>query len=318
MIENYHIAVVIPCFKVANHISGLINEIPHYVDTIIVVDDKCPQGSGEISQKLSDPRINVIFNNSNLGVGGATKAGYAFALTKNIDIVVKLDGDGQMDPSRIRDLVSPICRGESDYAKGNRFGDVRELRRMPPVRLVGNFILSFFAKASSGYWKIFDPNNGYTAISTQALKLLDFEKISNRYFFESDMLYSLNICRAKVIDVYIPAIYRNEQSNLKIRSIFLEFLGKHTRNLFKRIFFTYFVYGFNIVSLNILIGLPSLLFSIFFGLKTWWKSSVTGIPSPMGALFLTTIFFSLGLQLTLSFLNYDLENEPKNPLFSGK
>src|SRR5690606_11392859 len=97
---------------------------------------------------------------TNLGVGGAVMTGYLTALADGMDIIVKVDGDNQMDPALIPDFIAPILAGEADYTKGNRFFDLEEIRAMPKLRLFGNALLSFMTKLSAGYWDIFDPTNG--------------------------------------------------------------------------------------------------------------------------------------------------------------
>lgn len=224
MRKDMKVAVVIPCYKVKKHILDVINNIGNEVAIIYVVDDKCPELSGEyVQQNCIDPRVKVIFNNENKGVGGAVISGYLASLEDNVDIVVKLDGDGQMDPSLIGDFINPISKEFADYTKGNRFYDVESLKPMPKIRLFGNTVLSFMTKFSSGYYNIFDPTNGYTAISSFALKKINLDKLSKRYFFESDILFRLNLINAKVVDVPMDAIYEDEESNLHIKKIVFPF-----------------------------------------------------------------------------------------------
>src|SRR5690606_32052229 len=130
-------------------------------------------------------------------------------------------------------LVAPILAGDADYTKGNRFFDLAQIGRMPPIRIIGNAILSFMSKLSCGYWDMFDPTNGYTAIHARMARILPFEKISRRYFFETDILFRLNTFRAVVVDVPMDARYGEEVSGLRISRILGEFLFKHLRNLSK-------------------------------------------------------------------------------------
>ena len=177
------IAVVIPCYKTRKHILGVISKIGAEVFRIYVVDDCCPDNSGEfVLENCKDDRVYVIRNSKNLGVGGAVMVGYKAAIKDDADIIVKVDGDGQMDPSLIPDFVAPIQSGEADYTKGNRFFDLEVIRAMPKVRLFGNAVLSFMTKLSSGYWDLFDPTNGYIAIHVDVARHLPFEKISRRIF----------------------------------------------------------------------------------------------------------------------------------------
>src|SRR5688572_26336234 len=216
------IAVVIPCYRVRRHILQVIAGLPAQVegapiDLVLVVDDACPEGSGEhVHQHCADPRVVVLRHERNGGVGAAVVTGYREALARGATIVVKLDGDGQMDPALLPDLLAPLLRGEADYTKGNRFFDVEVVGRMPMARLLGNAVLSFMSKASSGYWTLFDPTNGYTALHAAALRRLPLEKLSPRYFFETDLLFRLNTVGAVVEDVPMPALYGEESSNLRV------------------------------------------------------------------------------------------------------
>ena len=184
------IAVVIPTYRARNHILDVINEIGPEVARIYVVDDCCPDGSGDfVTTNCKDNRVSVITHAENQGVGGAVMTGYNAAIEDGMDVLVKIDSDGQMDPTLIMDFVIPIVNGETDYTKGNRFFDLEKVRAMPTARLFGNAVLSLMCKLSSGYWNLFDPTNGYTAIHADVARHLPFNKISRRYFFETDMLF---------------------------------------------------------------------------------------------------------------------------------
>jgi glycosyltransferase involved in cell wall biosynthesis len=221
------IAVVIPAFNVADQIIDVINAIDGTVSRIIVVDDKCPQNSGrKVNKQIKDKRVTVIFNEKNLGVGGSMLRGYSEALKTNPEFIVKIDGDGQMDPALISMFIRALQKNNCDYAKGNRFADPENLKEMPKIRIFGNLVLSFFAKFSTGYWNIFDPNNGFTVIRSEVLKQIPFKKISNRYFFESDILFRLNLLGAEVVDVPMKPIYALEKSNLRISKTIFEFSFK--------------------------------------------------------------------------------------------
>lgn len=315
MPETRKIAVVIPCYKVTQHVLGVIGKIGPGIERIYAVDDCCPHNSGKfILEHNRDPRVVVLFNASNLGVGGATKHGYEQALADGMDIMIKVDGDGQMDPSLIPLFIKPIIDGRADYTKGNRFFSYEHVSRMPGVRLFGNAVLTFFTKASSGYWNIYDPNNGFTAIHRRALALLPLDKINNRYFFESDMLFRLNSIRAVVMDVPMVAVYEDEESGLKIRDILLLFLSGHVRNFGKRIAYNYFLRDFNLASLELVIGSLLLLFGFVYGGINWAHSVITNNVAAGGVVMLAGLSVIVGIQLLLSVFNYDVQNVPRTPL----
>jgi glycosyltransferase involved in cell wall biosynthesis len=309
------IAVVLPSFKVRNHILGVIALIGPEVDRIYVVDDCCPEHTGDfIEDQCADRRVSVIRQAENQGVGGAVIAGYRAAINDGMDIIVKVDGDGQMDPTLIPDFVAPILAGEADYTKGNRFFFLEEVRCMPTVRLFGNAVLSFMTKLSSGYWDLLDPTNGYTAIHRDAARYLPFDKISRRYFFETDMLFRLNTLRAVVVDVPMDAKYGDEVSNLKIRNIIGEFLYKHARNFVKRIFYNYYLRDMSLASIELPVGLVLLLFGVIFGVYHWIESATLGLPSSAGTVMLSALPVIIGLQFILAFLGQDISSVPRRPL----
>jgi glycosyltransferase involved in cell wall biosynthesis len=308
-----HVAVVIPAYKVRNHILGVIANLGSEVTTIIVIDDLCPEFSGQyVSEQCGDERVSVINHAENKGVGGAVMTGYKEALRRGADIIVKIDGDGQMDPRHLPKLITPILKNQADYTKGNRFFNIEKLGRMPFHRIIGNAGLSFLSKLSTGYWSVFDPNNGYTAIRANSLKNLPLEKIANRYFFESDMLFRLNIIRASVRDIPLDAIYEDEVSSLSAFKSLFEFTYKHLKNLFKRIFYNYFLREFSLASLHLVFGSALLIFGVVFGAKNWIHSMNTGIATNVGALVMISMAVLSGIQMLLSFFSYDISNEPKH------
>ena len=306
------LAVVIPCYKVKRHILDVIKSVPPIVEKIYVVDDCCPDKSGEfIREHNKDLRVQLIFNEKNKGVGGAVMAGYSAAIKENMFIAVKIDGDGQMDPSLIYEFIEPILQGEADYTKGNRFYNLEEIHQMPKIRLIGNAILSLMNKLSSGYWDIFDPTNGYTAVHVDILRKMPFGKISERYFFESDMLFRLNTLRAKVVDIPMDAHYSDEESHLKIGNVIGDFIKKNIRNTFKRIFYNYYLRDMSIASVELVIGSSMLFFGACYGSYHWIKSAQDGIATPTGTVMLAVLPIVIGVQLLLSFLAYDIENVPR-------
>lgn len=309
------VAVVIPCYKVSRFIVDVIRRIGPEVERIYAVDDCCPEGSGDfIETQVTDPRVRLLRNPVNKGVGGAVMTGYRQALEDGMDIVIKVDGDGQMDPALIPLFISPLVAGEADYAKGNRFFSASAVRSMPRVRLLGNAMLSFMTKFSSGYWSIFDPTNGYTAIHARALGAIDLRTISERYFFETDMLIRLGDLRAVVVDVPMRAVYGEEVSGLRIGAILGEFLRKHIKATIRRFTYLYLMRDFNIASLNLIIGSILMIFGILFGGFEWVRSISSGVPASTGTVMLSVLPIIAGLQMLLFFLGYDISAEPRKPV----
>lgn len=311
------VAVVIPCYKVKDHILDVIGGIGSPVDAIYAVDDSCPDGIGKfIEEHSKDPRVKVLYHSVNKGVGGAVITGYRRALEDGACIVIKLDGDSQMDPKLIPSFIEPIASGRADYVKGNRFYHPEGLQDMPAARLFGNAILSMFSKLSSGYWDLFDPTNGFTAIHSRVLRELPLEKLSERYFFESDMLFRLNTIRALVLEVPMKAKYGDETSNLRINQVIGAFLRGHIRNFSKRIAYNYFLRNFSVASIEFVLGVFLFIGGVAVGINAWVDSVVSQVPATSGTVMLAALPVILGIQFLLAFLNYDIQNVPRTPIHS--
>lgn len=310
MLSGKTIGVVIPCYKVRRHILQVVETVPSFADHIIVVDDRCPEDSGRLVEETAPEKTTVLRHDRNTGVGGAVVSGYKKALELGCDLVVKIDGDGQMDPERMEELVAPLLSGAADYAKGNRFRDLAALRSMPPVRLFGNSLLSFMVKASSGYWQMMDPTNGYTAITAQTLEKLDLDRLEKRYFFESDMLIRLNLVDAVVADVSIPARYGDEESSLSIRKTLFTFPGKLFKGMVRRIFFRYFLYDFNMASVYLITGVPMVLWGLLFGGWRWYLGAFCDVFNTTGTVMVAVLPLILGAQFLIAAVNIDIAAAP--------
>ena len=309
------IAVVIPCYKVKHHIKSVVDGIGPEVSEIIVVDDGCPDGSGHFVQtEIKDPRVTVLFRNNNGGVGAAVCTGYDYGISRGYDILVKLDGDGQMDPSQIHRFTDPIEQGKADYTKGNRFCSFRSLSQMPWHRIFGNFILTFITKLSSGYWDVADPTNGYTAVHRRALIHCDLKLIYKDYFFESDMLFHLYLARAKVLDVSMDAKYGDEISGLVVHRWVLPFFYRNLKNLVRRFIFTYLYRDISIHAIYLIISIFLFLFGTVFGTTRWWESIVEHNEATAGTVMVAALPIIVSIQLGIAFFQRDIENVPRQPI----
>lgn len=309
------VVVVIPCYKVRAHVLGVLAAIGSEVDRIFCVDDACPEGAGDfIQQHCKDPRVRVLFNSVNRGVGGAVIAGYRAALEIGATVVVKVDGDGQMDPRLIARFIAPILDDTADYTKGNRFYNLADVQRMPGFRVLGNAGLSFLTKLSSGYWHVFDPTNGYTAIHGAVLRELPLERLAERYFFESDILHRLYLARAVVVDVPMRSVYGEEVSNLRISRVLLPFLWSNLRNTARRLLYCYFLRDFTAASLEMLVGVPLVAFGMVFGAVAWLASINSGVPATAGTVMTAAFPIMTGVQLLLAAIGHDISAVPRVPM----
>jgi glycosyltransferase involved in cell wall biosynthesis len=309
------IAVVIPCYKVRQHILGVIEHTLPFCDALYVVDDNCPEETGAyVAERCRDPRVRVLRHAENGGVGAAVLTGCKAALADGCNILVKVDGDGQMPSEQIPALVKPIVAGYADYVKGNRFFFLSNARAMPRIRRLGNLALSFMTKLSTGYWHVMDPTNGFFAIEARVAQLLPHDQISKRFFFESDMLFHLGLLRARVVDFPMRAVYGDETSNLNIRQVVGPFLAKHLRNTLLRVLYKYFVRDFSVASLELLAGIGLFTFGLVFGAVKWLTNASIAVSTETGTIMLAVVPLLMGFQLLLAFINYDITTTPREPL----
>lgn len=309
------VAVIIPSFKVRKQILEVIDGVINQVDAVYVVDDCCPDGTAEyVRGNRTDPRLYVIQHPENKGVGGATITGYLAAIADGHTVLVKMDGDDQMDAAYLPALIAPILRGQADYTKGNRFFGLDYLQQMPIIRLLGNATLSFVNKVATGYWDVMDPTNGYTAIHARIISLLPLNKLNQRFFFESDMLFRLSTIRAVVRDVPMPARYGDETSNLNISTVLATWPKLYLARFFKRIWYGYFLRDLNVGSVEIVLGLLSMVGGAFFGGIEWFQAASVGRETPSGTVMLAALPIILGFQLMLSAIIFDVNNVPRDPL----
>ena len=312
-VDLSRVAVVIPCYRSARSIVQVVSGIPQGIRTIVCVNDASDDGLGSVLDDLArnDDRVSVVTHDQNRGVGGATITGYRHAMAIGVDVIVKIDSDGQMNPAFIPELVEPIISGEADYVKGNRFFDIDRVRRMPVVRLIGNAGLTFLTRISSGYWDVADPTNGYTAIHSAVASLLPLDKLHRRYFFESDILFRLNSFGAVVAEQPVESRYGNETSHLSVVWSLLTFPFLHLRNLLKRLFYNYFLRNFDVASLYLIAGVALEAFGIIFGASAWQESARSGMPATTGTVMLSVLPLILGFQLLLAFLHHDVVRTPR-------
>jgi dolichol-phosphate mannosyltransferase len=308
------VAVVIPAYRAASHITKVLAKVPPFVKHIIVVDDASPDGTATIVKAYPDPRLRLVVLSENRGVGGAVLSGYEAAIELGSEIIVKMDSDDQMDPAYLPRLILPILSQKADYTKGNRFLHARELRSMPLRRRIGNAGLSFLTKVASGYWNVFDPTNGYTAIHTSVAKMIDHGNIQPRYFFESSMLLELSLLRAVVQDVSIPARYGDEASSLSEWRAFVEFPGRLMRGLLKRVITQYFLRDFSAFSVFLLVGAVMTVCGVTWGAYHWAQSILHGHLASTGTVMVAVLPIIVGIQLLLQAVILDIQNVPDKPL----
>ena len=307
------LAVVVPCFNVEKEIAAVIRGLPSWVASIIAVDDGSTDGTATVLRQLTaeDSRLTVISRDRNGGVGAAMVTGYRAALQSGADFIVKMDGDGQMDAAELPRLLQPLVEGRADYAKGNRFRHVQDLERMPRVKLIGNIVLTFVTKLVSGYWRIFDAQNGFTAISREALETLPLDRLDHGYSFENSVLALLNLEDRPVVDIPMPAVYWNERSSMRVSRIVVSFPPRLARMFLRRLLYKYVVYDTSPVTLHAVLGTLLSGFGTVFGAYHWWRSIQTGIPATAGTVVAALLPFLMGFLLLLQAMSLDIAQSPR-------
>ncbi|WP_442575052.1 glycosyltransferase family 2 protein [Microbacterium sp. F51-2R] len=312
MYKGAVVAAVVPAYKEELMIGGVIQTMPDYVDHIVIVDDCSPDDTSGAAAKVGDPRVTLIRHEVNQGVGGAIITGHHAALELGSDVNVIMAGDGQMDPKYLPDLLDRVVEDGYGFAKANRFYSPESFSGMPGHRIFGNIMLSFMTKLSSGYWNLFDPQNGYTAIRSEALRRVPLDRVARRYSFENDLLIHLNILQISAVDVPVPAVYGDEVSSIKLRNVIPELTHRLTVGFWHRIWYRYVLWSFSPIALLLFLGLFFLLFGL--GVTLWLLFAVVGTAiATAGTVMLAALPLMLGTQMLVSALQLDIQASPSTP-----
>lgn len=222
MYSYYKVYVVAPAHNEENQILKVINTMPAFVDKIVIVDDASTDKTNEIVKSLSesDERIFLLKNETNLGCGGSLANGFKWVLSQDADIIVRMDGDGQMNPDDLEKLVRPVADGLADFVKGNRFFSGKAYEKMPKVRYYGTAFLSLLTKIASGYWHVSDFQSGYTAMNREVLETVDWDSMYKRYGQPNDLIVRLNVANFRIADVPVDPVYNiGEKSGMRIKKV---------------------------------------------------------------------------------------------------
>lgn len=312
--QNLLVSCIIPAYRARESIVDVVQGALLFANRVIVVDDGCPQRTGHVAAAAfsGNSRVHVILREKNGGVGAAMKTGIAAAIAGDADIAVKLDADGQMDPSFIDSIRIAFARDRDLVCvKGNRFFDPTLVERMPRTRLIGNAALSLLAKFASGYWNTIDPTNGYLAFNLRLLDALHWNDFADTYFFEMSVLCELGLKRLPLLEIEMPTIYTDAPSSLSIRRVILEFPPKLLRMMLRRLAMQYFLFDINLGSVYLVFGTLLMLFGLVFGAWQWAIGLVTHVGRPTGTVMLAVLPFLMGFQLLLNALMYDVQFSQK-------
>ncbi|CAB4846841.1 MAG: glycosyltransferase [Actinobacteria bacterium] len=310
MYAGSRIGVVVPAWNESRLIASTLSTMPDFVDRIVVVDDASTDDTAERARAVGDPRVTVITHEVNGGVGSAILTGHSILFAEGCDVSVVMAGDAQMDPAYLSTLLDPIVNDGIGFAKANRFFNASSYAGMSRTRIFGNVVLSFLTKASSGYWHLFDPQNGYTALSASAWRLLDVASIARGYEFENSVLINLNIANVRARDVPIPAIYGDEVSGIRLPRIVPRLLRTLWRGFWFRIVRKYVVPSFSPVALLLFTGLALAGFGFVIGVFAL-AYSIGPREASTGTWLLSVAPGLTGVFMLIQALVLDIEESPR-------
>lgn len=314
MYKNAIIAAVVPAYKEEKLIARVIDTMPAFVDHIVIVDDCSPDGTSDVVAAHPDPRVTLIRHEVNQGVGGAIITAHRAALDLNADVNVVMAGDAQMDPAHLPTLLDKVTDEGFGFAKANRFYSPESFSGMPGYRVLGNIVLSFFTKFASGYWNLFDPQNGYTAVRCEVLRRIPLDRVAKRYSFENDLLTHLNILQVPAVDVAIPAIYGDEVSSIKLHKVVPELLHRLTVGFWTRIWYRYVLWSFSPIALLLFLGI--VLFAFGIGVSIWMIFQIAAsVIATAATVMLAGLPLMIGTQFLVSALQLDIQATPSTPTY---
>ena len=218
MHNGWHVGVVIPAKDEELFIGAVLDTIPNFVDSVVVIDDGSSDDTSKVAKTYQDKSYNLtVIRLEGKGVGGAIDAGHIEMLRNCPEpfVSVVMAGDGQMDPNDVTEVITPIIEQRCDYVKGNRFIHVDGVGNMPKVRRFASQILAFLTTLAAGI-AVSDPQCGYTATSHKVLKEWNWAKSWDKYGYPNYWLIELSRLSFSVIEVPVKSIYGSEKSNLKM------------------------------------------------------------------------------------------------------
>ena len=312
MYKGAVVAAVVPAYREERMIGRVIETMPDFVDHIVVVDDCSPDGTSEAVLAVGDPRVVLVRHEVNTGVGGAIITAHRRAMELGADVDVVMAGDAQMDPEYLPALLDPVTEGGYGFAKANRFFAPESFSGMPRYRVFGNIALSFLTKTASGYWHLFDPQNGYTAVRTSVLRRIPLDGVAQRYSFENDLLIHLNILQVPAVDVPIPAVYGDEVSSIRLSKVVPELVGLLGKGFWRRIWYRYVLWSFSPVALLLVLGILAGVFGL--AVAVWITIvSMASVVATAGTVMLAALPLMISTQLLVSALQLDIQNSPSEP-----
>jgi glycosyltransferase involved in cell wall biosynthesis len=309
MYKGKKIGVVIPAYNEETQIGRVIETMPDFVDQIIIVDDYSTDGTITVVAGLqkSYPHITLLRHPVNKGAGAAMVTAYKHAMKQNIDVAVRMDGDGQMNPADLPALLDPVVEGRADYAKGNRLFTGEAYQKIPKVRYFGNAFLSLFTKIASGYWHVADSQSGYTAINKKAMQLVDWDQLYTWYGHPNDILVRLNVHNIRVKDVPVEPVYNiGEKSGIKVSKAIFKIGWLLIKLFFWRMKEKYIIRDFHPLVFFYTLGGLFFIITVILFIRLFVMWGLKGYIPPINALAAMFSFMSASM-FTLFAMWFDME-----------
>jgi glycosyltransferase involved in cell wall biosynthesis len=308
--KGCRVGVVVPAYNEERQIESVLATMPDFVDRIFVIDDCSPDKTSEVTQSWARKhghRVQLIRHEVNGGVGKAITTGYKAALEADMEVVAVMAGDGQMDPKELPMILEPVADGKADYSKGNRLTSGVAWQKTPHVRYLGNAFLSLLTKIASGYWHVADTQSGYTAISAEALRAIELDKLYPSYGYPNDMLVRLNVRNFRVADVHIAPRYGiGERSSMKVWKVVPTVSLLLLRGFFYRMFQKYVIRDFHPLVFFYALGFFLTAIGLILGVVET-VAKITQGNIAIATVVLVALLGISGLQLLLFAMWFDME-----------
>lgn len=313
MYKKLSIGVAVPAYNEEKLIEKTLTTMPDFVDHIVVINDCSSDKTLSIIKKLqkNNKRIAIIDNKENHGIGYSLTKGLKKAAELGCDRVAIMAGDAQMDPDQLSPMLDNMAKRSLDFIKANRFMHLEALKSMPKYRRIGNIVVTILTKFATGYYSIFDTQNGYVIYSKDVIDRMPWHLIGDRYEFENTILIGLSIIDAKIGDFPIPALYGDETSTIKLFSTTMRVLKCLMIGFWQRIYYKYILYSFHPIALFLLTGLTLFTVGIIAGIWMLVVKIITSISPTSGTVMLAVLPIILGIQLLLTALVMDVSEEKK-------
>jgi glycosyltransferase involved in cell wall biosynthesis len=311
MYRGLRVAVAIPAYNEELLIGKTISTMPDFVDCIIVTNDGSKDHTLEILHSLEDEykALVVLDNGRNRGVGYTVTRGLKEAVNREMDLIAVMAADAQCDPSYLSKMCDVLIDEKLDYVKANRFNNLSALKAMPRFRRAGNIVVTLLNKFATGYYSIFDSQNGYGVFSRSVLERLPFELVGRRYDYENTLLIALSIINGRIKDHPVPAVYGDEVSSIKLLPTVSRALRVLLFGFWKRIYYKYVVFDFHPVALFLLVGNVLSVLGFAGGVALAWLRIFEGVSPSSGTVMLAALPMIIGLQMLLTALIMDVNNE---------